>query len=91
MVSEYEARAAEGSKLQLLLREQEISRRTDYCAQLRETQEIAKMKYTIIAFAERTHAQYPQYKNHWDKYRLGRMTKFVAFKCGGGVGGLCFG
>jgi hypothetical protein len=50
----------------------------DVCRYLPKAEALAALK----ADAERTHAQYPQYKGHWDNYRLCRVKKTIKTKMG---------
>jgi hypothetical protein len=59
-----------------------IQRRTDYSEQMREPEEMARVRHAIMDMAEKHHSQYPQFKGHWDKWVLGRATSNCTFKGG---------
>lgn len=50
----------------------------DVCKYLPKADALAALK----AAADAEHVQYPQYKGHWDHYRLCRITRRVKTKAG---------
>ena len=39
-----------------------------------------ELRAKLIADAEAAHAQYPQYKGHWDNWILGRVKRRIAMR-----------
>ncbi len=44
--------------------------------------DVETIRQTLVAQAEAQLAQYPQYRGHWDGWRVGRITRDVKTKLG---------
>lgn len=64
-----------GSLLNHINGRYKIDRRTDYCDQLREPPAITECRLKIKFRAEELNEIHPQFKGHWDNWKLGRATK----------------